>query len=393
MLNLTFAKIAIKESLRDLVGIRHSVGNISDHLQAAMAWLALAQDQTGNGGVSAGFGRLGWLPDYPETTGYIIPTFLRYLQLSGESTVLERARRMGDYELGVQMETGAIPGGFFEPRVPCVFDTGQVIFGWLALFQETDNPAYILAARTAGDWLLSVQASDGSWPRCDYANSARTYHARVAWALAALGQVSHEPRFVEAARRQVRWTIANQKPNGWFALAELGGQRFPVTHTIAYTTRGVLECGISLQEERFISAAHRTADALLDIQLQDGALYGAYDSTWKPTVKWRCLVGCAQMSLIWLRLYQLTGDARYGIAAERMNKSLRQTQDLETDGPVRGAIKGSWPFYGGYLGSMYPNWATKFFADALMLEQELQIQQPSTHSRQLWNVAGHDAGE
>lgn len=381
VLNPTFAKIAVRESLWDFTGVRHSVSTVFDHLQAAMAWLALAQDQTGNGGVSAGFGRLGWLPDYPETTGYIIPTFLDYFRLSGESVFLERAKEMGDYELGIQTEAGAIPGGFSEPRVPYVFDTGQVIFGWLALFQETDNPKYLLAARVAGDWLLSVQASNGSWPRCDYADSARTYHARVAWALAALGQVSHEPRYIEAARRQVDWTIGNQKANGWFALAELRGNCFPVTHTIAYTIRGVLECGISLQEKRFISAARRSADTFLDVQLQDGSLYGAYDSTWKPTVKWRCMAGCAQMSLAWLRLYELTDDARYMIAAQRMNVFLRQTQHLKTRDPVRGAIKGSWPVYGGYLGAMYPNWATKFFADALMLEHKMYAQQPLADSR------------
>ena len=53
-----------------------------DHLYAAAAWLERAQDATQDGGVSGRY-RLdsGWSSSYPETTGYIVPTFLK---LSGE---------------------------------------------------------------------------------------------------------------------------------------------------------------------------------------------------------------------------------------------------------------------------------------------------------------------
>ena len=36
---------------------------------------------------------------------------------------------------------------------------------------------------------------------------------------------------------------------------------------------------------------------------------------------------------------------------------------------MRGAIKGSHPIWGGYLFGTYPNWAVKFFMDALLLEE------------------------
>ena len=52
------------------------------HLQGAIDWLCRAQDvrdgKDDQGGVSAGWSfEDGWLPGYPETTGYIIETFLR----------------------------------------------------------------------------------------------------------------------------------------------------------------------------------------------------------------------------------------------------------------------------------------------------------------------------
>ncbi len=48
-----------------------------EHVAAAARWLAVAQEASGDGGV-AGRYRLGtgWTSSYPETTGYLIPTFL-----------------------------------------------------------------------------------------------------------------------------------------------------------------------------------------------------------------------------------------------------------------------------------------------------------------------------
>ena len=48
-----------------------------DHLRAAAQWLAAAQDSQSDGGIAGRYqlGR-GWTSSYPETTGYIVPTFL-----------------------------------------------------------------------------------------------------------------------------------------------------------------------------------------------------------------------------------------------------------------------------------------------------------------------------
>ena len=37
--------------------------------------------------------------------------------------------------------------------------------------------------------------------------------------------------------------------------------------------------------------------------------------------------------------------------------------------PHYGGIKGSFPVYGRYAPLQYPNWATKFFIDALLAKQ------------------------
>ena len=48
---------------------------------------------------------------------------------------------------------------------------------------------------------------------------------------------------------------------------------------------------------------------------------------------------------------------------------LKATQRLDhADDAVRGGIAGSAPIWGDYSRFEYPNWAAKFFADALMMD-------------------------
>ena len=68
--------------LRDLLPSRKQTPK-SDvgHLGAAISWLCRAQDvrdpEADAGGVSAGWSfEDGWLPSYPETSGYIVETFI-----------------------------------------------------------------------------------------------------------------------------------------------------------------------------------------------------------------------------------------------------------------------------------------------------------------------------
>jgi hypothetical protein len=70
-----------------------------------------------------------------------------------------------------------------------------------------------------------------------------------------------------------------------------------------------------------------------------------------------------------MKLYQLTGDERLYKTALKNIEQVKSTQSLTSrNGGIRGAIAGSYPVWGGYIHYGYPNWATKFFADALMLK-------------------------
>jgi hypothetical protein len=63
----------------------------------------------------------------------------------------------------------------------------------------------------------------------------------------------------------------------------------------------------------------------------------------------------------------------YAEAARRAIQFVSRTQQLKAENPgIRGGIAGSTPIYGHYERFTYPNWATKFYIDALLTLHTLQ---------------------
>jgi uncharacterized protein YyaL (SSP411 family) len=353
---------------RDLLTRPGSSSPAETHVREAIAWLYRAQDAGSDRGVSHSYfiGR-GWLPSYPETTGYIIPTLLNVWKEMHDAQARQRALEMADWELSVQLPGGAIPG--LVSYEPVVFDTGQVIFGWVSAFQATQDERYLAAARNAGAWLLREVDGDGTWRRFGGSSTGATFNARVAWALVELGAAAGEERYADAARRFLEWSLAQEEDCGWFGLNCLNDNDRPLLHTIAYTAEGQLEAGLLLGDARFVEAAARTARALVARVGPEGRMAGRFDRAWRPTVRWSCLTGMAQISHVWARLHAVAPDAAFAEAAQRVNAFLTGTQDIRSrPAGLRGGIRGSFPVNGAYCRYRVPNWATKFFVDALLYD-------------------------
>jgi uncharacterized protein YyaL (SSP411 family) len=359
----------------DCVGFegRHEdVGDLDLHLEAAMQWLCRAQDAYPPGGVSIDYSLVrGWRPGYPETTGYIIPTFVQYAAVSKKDEYLERAVRMADWELSIQERDGSFKGGPWGSDLGSfVFDTGQILFGLIEAHRLTRQDKYLQAAIRAGDWLVEKQDREGMWKVCTYHDIPHAYYTRVAWGLAELGRHAHQRTYVDAACRNIDWALTQQLENGWFDSAgfTVAGHARPFTHTIAYTIEGVLETGARLGREDYVQAAARSAEALLEVA-RDGRFLGRYDRSWQSADRYACLTGNAQISMIFLRLREILGGDKYLSAARAANRFLCQCQQTRGAPQTRGAISGSYPIWGGYQRFVFPNWAAKFFADALLLEK------------------------
>lgn len=368
-------------ALKDRLPSRRTATDADVHLAAAADWLARAQDATPDDGVAAWYDlrEQSWKASYPETTGYIIPTLYDYAAYSGRSEFAERARRMAAWEVDIQLPDGGVRAGTIDSGTvaPTIFNTGQVLFGWARAWKETGNVRFRQAMARAADWLVAAQDSDGAWRRFGSPMarfSLNSYNTRVAWGLAHVGTILDEDRYRDAARANIEWCIFRAHANCWLPDNCLEDNSRPLTHTIAYAVRGILEVGVTLREDGFVEFAARIARAVAAAQRRDGALPGRLSDRWQSAAPWSCLTGNSQMAINWLRLTQLYGDKAFRISAARANYFNMKMQDLiNADPGVRGGIKGSYPFDGGYMTCRYPNWAAKFFMDALMLQEGFEI--------------------
>lgn len=347
-------------------------------MDEGIRWLGQAQDcsASADGGVARHYSLVtGWGPSYPETTGYIVSTMLAYGRLRGDASVQERARRMLDWLVDIQQPCGGFLGGTVDAGTPgpVTFNTGQILLGFADGVRELG--IYRDAMCAAADWLAQTQDSDGCWRRHDttFAEPGeKVYETHVSWGLLEAARLEPDKPYAEAALANVRWAVQWQRDNGWLEKCCLTDPSRPLTHTIGYALRGIIEAYRFSRNTVFLEAARKTADGLLQAIRDDGFLAGRLHPDWRGAASWTCLTGSVQIALCWLILYQETGEVRYREAAYMANRFVRRT--MRADGPAatRGGIKGSFPISGRYGTGQYLSWACKFFVDANMLEKSIR---------------------
>lgn len=379
--NLTLPKSAKTQRRRDAAGLPTNDPGIERVIDEGIAWLGRAQDcsASADGGVARDYSLIrGWATSYPETTGYIVPTMLAYSQLRGDQEARNRARRMLDWLASIQLPGGGFQGGRIEakPVVPVTFNTGQILLGLAAGVAEFG--AYEEALIRAADWLVETQDEDGCWRKhpTPFAESGeKAYESHVSWGLFEAERVKPGRGYGEAGLKQVRWALTHQRDNGWIDKCCLNDPLRPLTHTLGYALRGIVEAYRLSEENTYLEAARRTADGLLTVLGADGYLPGRLDANWKPAARWVCLTGTVQIAHSLLMLNQFTGDNRYLDGGYRGNKYVRRTISIDGPTEIRGGVKGSFPVDGDYGRYEYLNWAVKFAVDSNIAERQKRLEE------------------
>ncbi len=377
MLLPTAAKAEIKKDGR---GVSGGDPGIDTAVAESVAWMCRAQDnnQLKDGGVARDYSLVnGWNASYPETTGYIVPTMIDCGKAFDDDQLLARARKMLDWLVSIQLPGGGFQGGLInsEPVVPVTFNTGQILIGLAAGVAEFGD-AYRPAMDRAADWLVETQDDDGCWrsqPTPFAKPGEKAYETHVAWGLIEADRISPGSGYADAALANMRWAIQYQKENGWFDKCCLVDPSRPLTHTLGYVLRGILEGYRHTKAQDLLEASRKTADGLLEaIDVSTGYLPGRLLPDWGPAVAWSCLTGAVQIAHCWLLLYDITGNTTYRDAAFAANAYVRRTVNVNGESTTRGGVKGSFPVDGAYGRFEFLNWACKFFIDANMLEKEVR---------------------
>jgi len=337
---------------------------------AAMTWVSRAHDATGRCGVAAGYDLCRkWQEPYPETSGYLIPTMLRAARVLDTDEWRGRAEEIGDWLIGLQHSDGAFPGGTGTEGAPVVFDVGQIMLGLIALARHRDSASTLDAAVRAGRWLARQQRPDGAW--LSHFGFPNTYAARVTWALAELWRATGDKEHLAPVERSLEWMLARARPDGWIDAMAFDGDRIPWTHTIGYAVQGLLRCGSLLGGDlgdRATAAATACARRLAEMRTPlHPLLPGEIAEGFSPRSSYACLTGDAQLVTVWLDLAARHDDTALrarAVETFRRLAGLQVRQPLEPD--AVGALPGSFPLTGGFEPNAFPNWATKFLADAAL---------------------------
>lgn len=349
-------------------------------LSISLDWLVRSIDPV-TGGSRANYSLLfnglkGWAGPYPETTGYIIPTFLNASNDFLEFAELhERALKMGDWLLTVQFGDGAFPGNIYyhgKVQTKSIFNTGQIILGLTSLYDFTSDERYLESAIRAAQWLIDNQDADGTWRNYNYVQGfSPSYYSRVSWPLLKVYDRTKEDKFKEAALKNLRSIQNRQLPNNFITGAGFKPDSAVFLHTLAYTIRGFIESSMILDSDKLWDTGYLFAEKILckfEIKKQ---LSGAYFQDFSGVDWYQCLTGNVQMAIIWLKIFLKTNDARFlNAACKAIDVVVHRQVKSSMNTNLIGAVSGSFPSYGRYMFLRYPNWAVKFLADSLMLENQ-----------------------
>ncbi|MEZ4963570.1 MAG: hypothetical protein R2830_27350 [Saprospiraceae bacterium] len=310
----------------------------------------------------------GWSESYPETTGYLIETLFDASNISQLYPLQAIAFSCANWLCSLQMPNGAFPGGVGGKLPPIVFDTGMILFGLQRAYEESRDQKYLAALHLATNWLVSQQDDDGVWPNHAFVHDyIPSYYTMVIWAILKANKQLKIRGIEQKLSASLDFFLQKITPqltirNWGFRPGEPA-----FTHTIAYTLQGMLESGILLKRKEVTERVQTIADQILLIRQQKGKLAGEYDENWRGNYSFGCMTGQAQMSILFFRLYEVSGNKVYLNEAQLLLLQMLQFQSNVRLMGWYGGIPGSAPVWGKYQRFRFTNWGAKYFLGACLL--------------------------
>lgn len=338
---------------------------------AAADWAMRSIKATGSGGSAHSWSPLfGWAKPYPETTGYLIETLLRWSQYCQpeQSAVFQAlALQAADWLLALQLPSGAFPGLLAGHQKPSVFNTAQIMFGLAAAYEQSQQDKYRQALARAGAWLAQIQEADGAWRQAAYVEGfVPTYYTRAVQGLLRANQSLRDATLEQVARKALLFYA--EKFQAGHSIQDWGfwPGKPAYTHTIAYTLEGLWQSAAILEMPDIQQKTLRSLETLQQLITDNQAIAGTYDENWKGNYRFECPTGNVQLALVFQEVGKQTANQNFLDTARALLDHTLQFQSLKKGSAAYGALPGSAPFYGPYLRFRYPNWGVKFLLDALI---------------------------
>lgn len=286
--------------------------------EKACNWII--ENQQDNGGVSV---FAGSFYEYPEVTGYIVPTMLRY-------GFKEEALAMVKYLESIANADGSFNAAGSDRAY--LFDTAQVLRGLNAIQQVTDK--YKELQDKVAKYLFTVlKENNGIFPK-SYEDDIVVPETIMLFALPPMleyAQIYKDEEYIELVHKAVKKYLEAQDVISIKTL----------THFLAYQIDGLIDMGYKDEVADIIQD-------LLDSQKLDGSI-PAFEG-----VDWVCITGCSQIAIC---LYKLN-------MREPADKIMKWVEgNIEVDGGFLGSIGEGAEYYS----DREIAWAVKFYLDAYKL--------------------------
>lgn len=284
-------------------------------VERACAWIL--NNQQSNGGVSV---YRGCEFEYPEVTGYIIPTMLQY-------GFKEQALKMCEYLNSMINADGSFNAAGSSRSY--LFDTAQALRGLNAI-QTITNKYYGIQARAAKHLFSALENNNGIFPK-SYEDDLIIPETIMLFALPPMLE------YAEMTKDDVKIQLVHNAVKIYLSASDVISIK-TLTHFLAYQIDGLIDLGYS-------DVVSNIIEKLLISQKEDGSI-PAFEG-----VEWICITGCSQIAIC---LYKL---GKYE-PANRLMKWIEA--NMEENGGFLGSV--------GENSSYYPDreiaWAVKFYLDA-----------------------------
>lgn len=351
--------ISIEDIISDLGGQE----KLQKRLTANLSWIEKSFENNNLKGSSGSRSLLGkWSASYPETTGYLLPTVL-----AASSIPKHRRLEIANSQYGYFKNLANSDGSFCQSEsnsAPIIFDTAQILLGLINLVPYApNNTAVSDLCEKSYNWLFNQLDNEGFFKEYNYIEGYNpSYYSRVAWPMLKW-ELSLNRHASKKTLKLISRIVAEKKPNYAFNNWGFYPETKAYTHTIAYTLRGLWECGSLLSDTDLKRVVYNSLDKILELVSTEGKLAGEYNGEWKGNYDFICSTGNAQLALLLILVYKNTKERKYLSGVPVLLKPLIRAQERFHS---RGALSSSIPIWGPYQKLRYTNWTQKFYSECLI---------------------------
>ncbi|MFH1710218.1 MAG: UDP-N-acetylglucosamine 2-epimerase (non-hydrolyzing) [bacterium] len=340
-------------------------------------------------------------PIYPESTGYGITTFLFLNRLKRSAELIERARSAANWIIsqppGIKAKYYRDPNVTHPPLDDCVyaFDNGIILNGLVNLYETTNEKKYLEFAKKTADFLWDlVRTKDKKthiFPYLDpatkklissphnWATQFGPHQAKIAIGLLNLYKINSNSHLEKLAIILCKEALKYQAKEGRFITKISDGSTN--LHPHCYAAEGLLYVGLHLRSkgenlklaEKFIQAAAKAVEWVLDQQKADGSLRCVYGDMRKEGLFERsdALAQVLRLGLLLISEKRLD-PKKYSGALDLLAGRLGRKYQYSQKGPkMEGAI-----YYGtdfkGIKTKDANSWCTMFALQALIMYRKFK---------------------